>query len=364
MKIRWIILSCLVVLADVVSAATARYVNDGAAAVVPAHAPLVFTRQVFLPEPSQAPNGIALVLQLAQGGKQEVVRLHVIARTQEAADAAHQAIRNHYPAGRCPPVSFVIGDLPEREAAIAIDAVAIRAGAMSKPATRSSLLFISGQAEKGASPAEAAAKTMASLVKTLSFAGARPSDVLQVRCFLNPINAAASVTSEIENALRPSKIPIVFVEWKSSPGLPVEIELVATAPPPEQENPPAVEYLTQPEATASPIFSRIARVNRGDLIFIGGLYSSEAGDGQQQVLSIFDQLEKLATANGSDLRHLVKATYYVSDDDASAQLNALRPKFYDSKRPPAASKATVPGVGMKDRSITIDMIAVTTDSTS
>ena len=360
MKIQSIILCCIVVVADVVSGANVRYVNDGLAAVVTSDAPLVFTRQVFLPEPSQAPNGIALVLQLAQGLKHEVVRIHVIARTQEAADAAQQAIRNHYPAGRCPPVSFIIGDLPERESAIAIDAVAIRAGATSKPATRSSLLFISGQAEKGANPAEAAAKTMESLVKTLSFAGARPGDVLQVRCFLNPINAAAPVTREIEKALGPSKIPIVFVEWTSSPGLPVEIELVATAPPPEQENPPAVEYLTQPGATASPIFSRIARVNRGDLIFIGGLHSSEPGDGRQQVLSIFDQLKTLVTANRSDLRHLVKATYYVSDDGASGQLNALRPKFYDPVRPPAASKAMVSGVGMKDRSISIDMIAVTT----
>jgi hypothetical protein len=54
----------------------------------------------------------------------------------------------------------------------------------------------------------------------------------------------------------------------------------------------------------------------------------------------------------------VKATYYVSDDDASKQLNVIRPKFYDPQRPPAASKAIVPAVGVSERSITIDMIAV------
>lgn len=61
---------------------------------------------------------------------------------------------------------------------------------------------------------------------------------------------------------------------------------------------------------------------------------------------------------GSDVRHLVKATYYVSDDGASKPLNVIRQKYYDPKRPPAASKATVPAVGVPDRSIAIDMIAV------
>ena len=46
------------------------------------------------------------------------------------------------------------------------------------------------------------------------------------------------------------------------------------------------------------------------------------------------------------------------DEDASQQLNEVRPRYYDPKRPPAASKATVHGVGLKQRSITLDMIAV------
>jgi hypothetical protein len=58
------------------------------------------------------------------------------------------------------------------------------------------------------------------------------------------------------------------------------------------------------------------------------------------------------------MRHLVKATYYVSDEDASKQLNALRSKYYDPRRPPAASKAMVPGIGVAQRSISIDMIAI------
>ena len=61
---------------------------------------------------------------------------------------------------------------------------------------------------------------------------------------------------------------------------------------------------------------------------------------------------------GSDFRHLAKATYYVADDEASRKLGELRPKFYDPRRPPAASKAVVPGVGLAGKTVTLDMIAV------
>ena len=71
-----------------------------------------------------------------------------------------------------------------------------------------------------------------------------------------------------------------------------------------------------------------------------------------------EQLRSILKHKDKDLKHLAKATYYVSDADASGKLNELRPKFYDPQRPPAASKAMVNGVGMKDRSISIDMIGV------
>jgi hypothetical protein len=55
---------------------------------------------------------------------------------------------------------------------------------------------------------------------------------------------------------------------------------------------------------------------------------------------------------------LAKATYYVSNSEASGKLNELRPKFYNPQRPPAASKALVKSVGRNEMSVTLDMIAV------
>ena len=147
--------------------------------------------------------------------------------------------------------------------------------------------------------------------------------------------------------------PVAYVEWISS--LPIEIELVAHAPAVAFKE--SVSYLTPPWMTSSPVFSRVARIHGSTRIYVSGLVSSSAGTGGEQVRNIFGSLTKIAELAGTDLRHLAKATYYVSDSDASVKLNQLRPNYYDPRRPPSASKAVVHGTGVADRSITIDMIA-------
>ena len=100
----------------------------------------------------------------------------------------------------------------------------------------------------------------------------------------------------------------------------------------------------------------VARINRGPTVYVSGLYG-DAGDAAAQVTSIFTDLERLLGKCGSDLRHLVKATYYVVTPEASRALDELRPRFYDARRPPAASKAKVAGTGRAGRELTLDMIA-------
>jgi enamine deaminase RidA (YjgF/YER057c/UK114 family) len=107
------------------------------------------------------------------------------------------------------------------------------------------------------------------------------------------------------------------------------------------------------------VFSRVAKVNRGKLIFISGLYGLNAHDGEGEVREIFQSLGKILQRTGSDFEHLVKATYYVSDDVAGNKLNDIRPEFFNPLRPPAASKAKVRGVGIPGKTVAVDMIAVT-----
>ena len=149
--------------------------------------------------------------------------------------------------------------------------------------------------------------------------------------------------------------PLSLVEWRSGPNQPVEIELVAASRQPVDV---AIEYLTPPALKASPLFSRVARVNAGPLIYVSGIFGPSATTGAAQVEAIFDTLAAVLSETGSDFRHLAKATYYVSDEAARRALNDLRPRYFDPKRPPAASKAFVAGVGLEQRTVTLDMIAV------
>jgi enamine deaminase RidA (YjgF/YER057c/UK114 family) len=330
--------------------------GETAAVVVPADATLEYTRQYFDADPANLLTELAIP-------PGQAVKLNVVAATPAAADAARQAIRKHFAPPAQPAVSIVVGSMPRPDVTVAIDAVTLASSGradgadgagISPPGAR---IFISGQAELIAkSPAEATAKTLASLHETLAFLGCKPADVVQAKCFLTPMSAMPQMLREFERALPELDHRIVVVEWKAN--LPIEIELIVNSPTPAPAAAPAVEYLTPPGKTASPLFARVVRVNRGELIYIGDIASAKPGNGAEQVTSIFEQLADILKRTNSDLRHLVKATYYVSDDDASKQLNVIRPKFYDPARPPAASKAMVRAVGVPDRSITIDMIAI------
>ena len=343
----------LVVFAGTLDAATplkriANAGGDTVAVTVPADVGLEHTRQYFDRDP-------ASLLKEMDFPPDGVVKLNVVAATPAAAEAAREAIRKHFESQSRPAVSVVVVSLLRPDVSVAMDAVVVSKDA-APPGAR---IYISGQAELIAkSPDGATAKTIAGLLGTLELVGCKPADVVQAKCFLTPMSAAAQVIREFENAMPELDHRLVFVEWKSE--LPIEIELIAVSPTPPPTDAPAVEYLTPPGKQASPLFARVVRVNRGDLIYVGDMYGAEAGSGEAQVTSIFAQLQDVLKQTNSDLQHLVKATYYVSDGDASKQLNVLRPNYYVPYRPPAASKAMVPVVGMKDRSISIDMIAIPT----
>jgi len=330
-------------------------------------------------------ENLSIALRAAQADVKQLVKLNVY-----VADTAHTATIERFLAERLatghePAVSYVTTRLPVTGALVAMDAVAAApasnptaaenattttpllrrapglAGAprMSHVAVLppGSRIYVAGQAEKG-DLATATRLTLESLRRTLEFLEQSDADIVQFKSFIKPMSDVAVAEAEFAAFFRDRAIqPLVFVEWESS--LPIEIELIAAAKaPPDGAKPPAIEYLTPPGMTTSPVYSRVARAHGPQTAYFAGLYARSPGDGAAQVNDIFAQLTDLATASGTDLKHLAKATYYVTDDDASRKLNELRPKYYDPKSPPAASKAQVRGSGRLDRTITLDMIAV------
>ena len=182
-------------------------------------------------------------------GNPTVIKLHVVAVSLDAAEAFRRALPKwHSPADHpdlpAPTVTFVVGKLRQPEALIGIDAVVTSAGAnrpakvLRTPETGDAVaavlqpgpkVYISGQAEKGANLVEMTQRTMQSLGATLKHLGLEPTDVVQVKSFLSPIEAVGECEREIVSFFGGEKLapPQVFVEWTSPPS--IEIELVASA---------------------------------------------------------------------------------------------------------------------------------------
>lgn len=316
---------------------------------------------------------LASAIAAAGGRADQIVKLNVYVSKLEAAAAVEAELAKRFSREHKPAVSYVVTRLPHEGCLVAMDAVATM---ISLPAqlvalhqlaesreTQSSvvppgsLIYIAGQAEKGETLAQATRGTLNSLQKTLQFLGRDNSDIVQIKSFLSPMKDAAEAQQEMVAFFGDRPVPpAVWVEWTAPL---IEIELIAWGG--EQKSRAGVEFITPPGMTASPVYSRVTRTNSDHLIYISGLFARAATDGASEVTDIFEQLTNTLKQSGGDLRHLVKATYYCSNNETSTKLNELRPRYYHPARPPAASKALVNGVGRAGRGVTIDMIAVPHD---
>jgi enamine deaminase RidA (YjgF/YER057c/UK114 family) len=352
--------------------------GTSAAAVVDGAANLAYTEQIMpidadgkVIAPDQAGDQAAAVLDRLEStlkdgrsGLDQLVKVDVYLARPDALPAFQKAFTRKMAGKARPAVSYVVGALSRPGALVAVDAIAVTSLSDTRPGGRVAVLpagprvFVSGQADPDGDLAAAARKTLEGLSATLKFVGSDRSQVVRLKAFMQPMTAAsrAAIEREVSAFFGGKDVPpLSLVEWRSSPNQPIEIELVAAGRQPVDV---PVEYLTPPALKASPLFSRVARVNAGPVIYVSGLYGLTATTGAAQVETIFDKLAAVLSEAGSDFRHLAKATYYVSDEAASRALNDLRPRYFDPKRPPAASKAFVAGVGLEHRSVTLDMIAV------
>lgn len=311
-------------------------------------------------------------LKEAGTGVDRLVKINVYVARADVLPSFRAAVARRIIGSGRPAMTVVVSALSHPDALVAADGVAVtplpkpvappqnaagggRARVAILPA--GARVYVSGQAAQSTDLAEATRKTLDELGQTLTFVGLQKSSVVQLKAFLEPASGAAAVERELDAFFGAGAVPpVVFVDWRSSKKVPIEIELIAAAG--RREQGPKVEYLTPPALKPSPVFSRVVRVNRGDIIYVSGLFGAAGTTGTGQVEAIFGELKDVLAKSRSDLGHMVKATYYVSDDDASKALNELRPRYYDPKTPPAASKAVVKDVGLEGRTITLDMIAV------
>ncbi len=324
-------------------------------------------------------NRLSAILTDVDSSKNDLVKLNLYVADEETAKAATKFLADWCAADARPAVSTVATALPQGRK-FAVDAVLVGrkvddganvthrfgagdGGSASSGKARVSVLpkgdvvYVSGQAQPGDDLATATKSTLQGLLETLEGLQLGRADIVQVKCFLEPMSKVDVVNREIEAFFGEESTPAVsHVEWIRGGGSrPIEIELVAAAP--LTKTAATVSYYTPPGMKDSPVFSRVARIHGNRRVYVSGLIADGSGNGTAQVHSVFQQLIRQLKPTRSNLRHLAKATYYVADGDVSSQLNTSRPHYYDPERPPAASKAMVSGTGFADRTIAVDMIA-------
>ena len=316
------------------------------------------------------------VLKEAESGLDKIVKLHICVAKPEHIAEVQQVLSLRFSSGMKPAVTFVVSTPPHPDALVAMDAVGATektptvaaAGLISSAALKGQTttagigilpakgraVYVAGQSAAG-DLAEGTRRTLDSLRRTLEFLALKPQHVVQLKAFMAPITQTAVVQTEIAKFFGTNMTPpIVFVEWTTQQS--VEIELIATTGDQSFSVKDNLNFVTPHGMVPSPLYSRVAVLNHGPAIYVGGLHGAAGSDPNAQVREVFGSLEKLLREVDGNLRHLAKATYYVSDEKTSSELNALRPGFLDPKRPPAASKAMVRGIA-PGRTITIDMIA-------
>lgn len=366
-------------------------------AVIVQGLPLVYTRQL-LPldrdgkivgdgsadrQIEQVLDNLGAVLTDSGSGMDKLVRVNVYALSNANVRDFREHLAKRLPPAVRPAITSVLTPLANRKALVAVDAVAAAADRgktvqnIHSPAVTGhggcadaavlpvgGVAYLSGQPDEGGLDSSAVARSMSGLMKTMGHLKLSPKDVVQLKVFLRPMTSAEEVRGELRKFFPGQTLPpVVFVEWLAA--VPAEIEMIAQLPPSDEAGSPdkpadELVYYTPPEVRPSNTFSKVALLRGERQIFISGLYARVPSRGEPQAVYLFDQLQDVLKKSGSDMRHLVKATYYVSDDDAARWIDRLRPRVYDPSRPPAASKIMVHGVGMPQRTMTVDMIAVPT----
>src|SRR5215204_3430487 len=276
------------------------------------------------------------VLRSAQSELRLVVKLNVYLSRAEDLQPVQGALSRCFTSPAKPAASFVVGNLAVQGARVAMDAIAPVSAKMRRDSTTAvtnengcaqaavlaggGKVYVSGMADTNALPI-ATRKTLEKLSAAIAHLGLNQSHIVQLKSFLQPMSEVATVRQEIVNFFGGQAPPLVFVDWISkAPNPPIEIELIATAPGDFSREADSVSFITPPGTIGSKVYSRVARVNHGKLIFFSGLYGMKSETGAGQIREIFGTIKGVLAKCGSDLEHLAKATYYVSDDEASNQL--------------------------------------------
>lgn len=309
----------------------------------------------------------------------DLVKVNVYAADQEAVTQVRAAFAETFTGTAKPAVTYAVGRLRHPEARVAMDVVAVTPRAHEEPGFYRAAdvygpegqghaavmpagghVYVSGQVARGDDLIAAMRETFEASLARLSYMGLSTEDITQVKIFLDDIERVDTVEQELARYFRHRPAPpFVSLEWVHE-GFDIEIEMLASRSTPSAERPADdnISYTTPPGMREVPVYSRVAEIHGGDVVFISGLYGDPSLSGAEQIEDIFSQMKEILPETGADFDHLAKGTYYVTDWEIVRHLGTVRGQYYDPKRPPTSSLIPIRGVGQPGRALTIDFIGV------
>jgi enamine deaminase RidA (YjgF/YER057c/UK114 family) len=232
------------------------------------------------------------VLRAGGSDLEKVAKLNIYLAQAEALSEVQKVLARRFSDANKPAARFIITRLP-LEALVAMDAVATTSSGEGQGVVRfftgsaasihggisdaavlppGRCLYVSGTADTNSLPG-ATKRTLQKLTAAIGHLGFQKSNVVQLKAFLEPMSKVLVARKAIEDFFGGNAPPAAFVEWSSPrPNPPIEIELIAGGTPTATNESESVTFLTPAGTTSTTkVFSRVAQVNHGKLIYISEL---------------------------------------------------------------------------------------------
>lgn len=326
---------------------------------------------------AQVLENVRAALEAVGSDLDDIAKANLYVRSDSVADLVRDRFASTFSGEAKPAITFAVGRLRDPQADVAMDVTAVAPADMetlphiktdavygSPDRSHVSVLpprghvYVSGQVARGDDLIAAARETFEASLARLSYLGMPASSIEQVKVFLDDIESVDSVESALAGYFRDGPAPpIVSLEWVHE-GFDIEIEMIASTPNPGPEDGPAITYATPPGLQAVPVYSRVATIHHGNIVYVSGLSGDASKTGEEQIREIYRKFEDILPRTGTDFDHLAKGQYYVVNWDVVRPLGTVRGEYYEPETPPTSSLIPVRGVGSPGAQISIDLIGV------
>jgi enamine deaminase RidA (YjgF/YER057c/UK114 family) len=217
------------------------------------------------------------------------------------------------------------------------------------------LAFLSAQIATSENPldpvAPLTAASLARLRQAVNAAGAEPSGVVRVTCFLSSLEDLAASRGPVAEAFPHAALNFVQTQRAPSRAL-AACEAVARI----GSDPGRLRFLGADGLPGEPGRSEIALVGAPQVVLTGSQVSF--GYQEQDGRLAFERLGRELTQAGTSFHDVAFVHFYPLSNGIAGQVRKLNAEFFDRARPPAGTLLLFEGLPSMDAGFAVDAVAV------